>query len=70
MKKDNWIQNVLDSTNGMTKVSPNDDLLLKLNKEIKFQKKVSVMTVCLVAAFITILVIINFIVLIIKIKNC
>ena len=70
MKKDNWIKNVLESTNGMTQVIPSDDLLLKINKKINFQKKVSDMTLCLIAAFITILVMINFIGLIIKTKNC
>lgn len=60
MKKDNWIQNILNSTNGMTQVSPSDDLLLKINKKITFQKKVSDMTLCLVATFITILATINF----------
>jgi hypothetical protein len=70
MKKDNWIQNILDSTNGMTQVNPSNDLLLKIHKKINNHKKVSDMTVCLVASFITILVMINFIILIIKIKGC
>lgn len=60
MKKDNWIQNILNSTNGMIQVIPSDDLLLKIHKKINDCQKVSLITVYLVAAFITILAMINF----------
>lgn len=70
MKKDNWIQNILNSTNGVIQVIPSDDLLLNIHKKINDCKKVSLITVYIVAAFITILAMINFFVLLIKIKGC
>ncbi len=70
MKKDNWIQNILNSTNGMTQVIPSYELLLKIHKKINDCKKVSLITVYLVAIFITILAMINFFVLLIKTKGC
>lgn len=60
MEKQNWIQNVLNSTNGMTQVVPSDDLLSKIQRKIKQQEKVSPTTVWLVAASIAVLVTINF----------
>ena len=59
MERDNWIQNVLNSTNGMTQVIPSDDLLSKIQQKINQQNKVSPKTVWLVAASIAVLVILN-----------
>jgi hypothetical protein len=58
MEKENWIQNVLDSHIGMTKVSPNNDLFSKIEAKI-YTEKVSTETVWLVAASITALIALN-----------
>jgi prophage maintenance system killer protein len=68
MERDNWIQNVLNSTNGMTSVAPSDDLLSKIQQKINQQNKVSPKTVWLVAASIAVLVAINITVLKTKTK--
>jgi prophage maintenance system killer protein len=60
MERENWIQNVLNSTNGMTTVTPNADLLSRIQQKIKQQEKVSPKTVWLIAASIAVLVTINF----------
>lgn len=60
MEKENWIQNVMNSTNGMTAVAPSDDLFFKIQQKIKQQEKVSPKIVWLVAASIAVLVMINF----------
>ncbi|MFN3755082.1 hypothetical protein [Flavobacterium sp.] len=60
MEREHWIQNVLNSTNGMTQVAPSSDLLSKIQQKIKQQEKVSPTTVWLVAASIAVLVTINF----------
>ena len=67
MEKDNWIENVLNSTSGLTQVVPSDDLLTKIQQKIKQQNTVSSKTVWLVAASIAVLVMINITVL--KAKN-
>jgi fucose permease len=67
METNNWIQKVVNSTNGMTQVSPSDDLLSKIQQKINLKNKVSPKTVWLVAASIVVLVMINITVL--KTKN-
>lgn len=59
MEKDNWIENILNSTNRITQVTPNDDLFSKIQKRIKQQNTVSARTVWLVAASIAVLVLLN-----------
>jgi hypothetical protein len=59
MEKETWIENILNSTNGITPVSPNDDLFFKIQQRIKQQETVSPKTLWLVAASIAALVIIN-----------
>jgi hypothetical protein len=59
MEKENWIDNILNSTNGMTKVIPSDDVFSKIQQKINKQNKVSPQTVWLVAASITVLVLLN-----------
>nr|WP_294776728.1 hypothetical protein [uncultured Flavobacterium sp.] len=59
MEKDNWIQKVINSTNGMTTVTPSDDLLFKIKQKIQQQDKVSPTTVWLVAASIAVLAALN-----------
>lgn len=56
--KENWIENILNSTEGMTKVAPSDDLFSKIQKRIK-DEKVSPQTIWLVAASIMVLVLLN-----------
>ena len=59
MERDNWIEKVINSTNGMTAVAPNDDVLTKIHQKIQQQEKVSPKTVWWVAASIVVLVTIN-----------
>lgn len=69
MEKDNWIENILNSTNGMAAVTPSDDLYTKIQQKINNQSKVSSKTVWLVAASIAVLVGLNFSILTTKIKE-
>lgn len=61
MEKEKWIQQVLNSTNGMTAVTPNDDVLIKIKQKINQQPTVQTGIVWLVVASVTILVTANFI---------
>ena len=60
MERDIWIKNVLNSTNGMIKVTPSDDLFSRIQQKINKQKTVSSKMVWLVAASIVILILLNF----------
>ncbi|MEO5775774.1 MAG: hypothetical protein ABIQ27_02655 [Flavobacterium sp.] len=60
MEKENWIETILNSTNGITHVTPSDDLFSKIQKRIQVESKVSSKTVWLVAASIAVLVMLNF----------
>ncbi|HNP31735.1 MAG TPA: hypothetical protein PKN96_00425 [Flavobacterium sp.] len=60
MEKENWIESILNSTNGVKPVEPNDDLFSKIKNRIKQQDTVSAKTVWLVAASIAVLVLLNF----------
>ena len=59
MEKDQWIQTVLNSTNGISAVMPSDDLLAKIQLKIKQQEKVTPTTVWWIAASIAVLVTLN-----------
>jgi hypothetical protein len=59
MERDNWIEKVLNSTNGLMPIQPSDALLSKIQQKINQQNKVSPKTVWLVAASIVILVALN-----------
>ena len=59
MEKEVWIENILNSTNGLTQVVPSDALLSRIQKRINQQSTVSSKTVWLVAASIAVLVMIN-----------
>lgn len=60
MEKENWINEILNSTNGMTQVTPNADLYSKIEQKIFLNKNVvSMKTVWLVAASVVILVSLN-----------
>jgi fucose permease len=59
MEQETWIQNILESTNGITPAMPNENLWAKIHNKIQQQNYVSPKTVWLVAASIAILVILN-----------
>ena len=59
--KDNWIENILNATNGITKVTPNEDLYDKINEKIHETKVVPLKTLWLVAASIILLIGLNLI---------
>jgi len=69
MEKENWIANILNSTNGITDVVPSEDLFSKIQTRIKNQNKVSEKTVWLVAASIAVLVLLNCSLLLSKTKE-
>ncbi len=69
MEKNNWITNILNSTNGIKSVEPSDDLFSKIQQRIQIENKVSSKTVWLVAASISVLVLLNFTILITKTKE-
>ena len=60
MEHNNRIENILNSTIGMTQVIPSEDLFLKIQQRILCSTAVSIKTVWLVAASITVLIMINF----------
>ncbi|CAM3516760.1 hypothetical protein FLGE108171_01300 [Flavobacterium gelidilacus] len=59
MKKEDFIENILNSTNGITKVNPNEDLLSKIQAKLEDEKPAESYTKWLVAASILILVSLN-----------
>lgn len=59
MEKENWIEHILNSTNGITPVTPADNLLSKIQQRIKEQETVSHKTLWLVAASIAVLMLLN-----------
>ena len=59
MKAENWINEVLNSTQGILKVVPNDELFSKIESRIQIKNSVSSKTLWLVAASIAILLAIN-----------
>ena len=59
MEKDKWIENILNSTNGIMKVSPNEELFSKIQSKINEQKPAESYTKWLVAASIVILLSLN-----------
>jgi fucose permease len=59
MEQETWIQNILESTNGITPAVPNENLWDKIQNKIQQQNYVAPKTVWLVAASIAVLVILN-----------
>lgn len=53
MEQDKWIENVLNSTNGIAKVAPNGALLHKIEKQIQENNRKSKSSLWLVAASVT-----------------
>lgn len=66
MERTNWIENILNSTGGITTVVPSDDLFSKIQQRIQLEHRVSSKTVWLVAASIAVLVMLNFSILAFK----
>lgn len=69
MERNNWIETILNSTNGITPVAPSDDLFSKIQQRIQLERKVSSKTVWLFAASIAVLVMLNFSILAFKSKE-
>ena len=69
MERNNWIETILNSPNGITPVAPSDDLFSKIQQRIQLERKVSSKTVWLVAASIAVLVMLNFSILAFKSKE-
>jgi hypothetical protein len=59
MEKEKWIENIINSTNGITKVSPSNQLFSKIQSKIDEEKTVEGYTKWLVAASIAILISLN-----------
>ena len=69
MEKENWIENILNSTNGIMQVTPSENMFSNIQQKINKQNKLSDKTVWLVAASIAVLVLLNFTVLLTKTKE-
>lgn len=69
MEKDKWIENILNSTNAITPVTPSDDLFSRIQLKIRQENKVSPKTLWLVAASIVVLLMLNFSVIVSKAKQ-
>ena len=69
MEREQFIEKILNSTNGITKVVPGNDLFSKIQQRIRQENKVSPKTVWLVAASIAVLVMLNFSALALKTKE-
>lgn len=59
MEKENWIEEVLNSTNGMAQAQPNASLFSKIQSKIAEQEIVSPTWIWLAAASIAILFLLN-----------
>lgn len=59
MERENYIETILNSTNGITKVAPSDALFSRIEMRIQSMNTVSAKTIWLVAASIAALLIIN-----------
>ena len=69
MERNNWITTILNSTNGITTVTLNDDLFSKIQLRIQLEGKVSSKTLWLVAASIAVLVLLNVSIIAFKSKS-
>jgi len=63
MNKETFINEILNSTNGITKVNPSDNLFSKIENQLENKKVVSLKTLWLVAASVVVLISINVILL-------
>ena len=63
MRKEDFIYNVLNSVDGMSKAIPNDDLFSKIEQKIASKNVVPMQTIWLVAASIVVLISLNIVLL-------
>ncbi len=63
MEQENWIEEVINSTNGMTKIAPDELLFSKIIIAIKNENKISTKWVWLAAASLSILLSLNSLIL-------
>jgi hypothetical protein len=68
MEKENWIENILNSTNGITLVAPGNDLFSRIQQKVKQQQTVPVKTLWMAAASIAALILLNVSIVSIKSK--
>lgn len=66
MEKEQFINEVLNSIDGITNVEPNDDLFSKIEQRIQEKSVVPMKTIWMVAASIVVLISLNIIVLSVK----
>ncbi len=66
MEKENFIEQILNSANGITLVQPNDDLFSKINNRVQEKLVIPMRMVGLVAASIALLIALNIILLSVK----
>ncbi len=59
MEKEQFINDILNSTDGIAKVNPSDALFLKIEQKIATKNVVSMKTIWLVAASIVVLISLN-----------
>ena len=69
MEKENWIENIINSSNGITSVAPKANLFSKIQQKIHQEETVPVKTLWLVAASIAVLILLNISVLDLKSKQ-
>lgn len=63
MRKEDFIYNVLNSVDGMSKAIPHDDLFSKIEQKIASKNVVPMQTIWLVAASIVVLISLNIVLL-------
>ena len=63
MEKEKYIQDILNSTNGITKATPNAALFQKIEQRLEAEKKVPIQLIWMVAASIVVLLGINIMVM-------
>lgn len=59
MEKENWINEIIDTTNQIVKVAPRDELFANIQNRLNTQKTIDIRWVWLVAASILVLVSMN-----------
>lgn len=57
--KDKWVNSILESSDGMQQVAPNEALLSKINSRINAEQPIPILTRWMVAASIVILISLN-----------
>ena len=63
MEKENFIEQILNSTNGITTVEPSNELFIKIKNRIDEKQVIPMRTAVLVAASIALLISLNIILL-------